>query len=108
VKRRCLYHRIPYPTPEREVEIIRRRVKGASERLAVQVADAVSRMRGSDIQKPPGIAEAIDWLAALDLLGIEALDAAAVDRTLGSVLKYDEDQEVIRAAGLEELVGRDG
>ena len=105
VKRRCLYHRIAYPTPEREVEIVRRRVKGASETLAVQVANAVARMRDSDVQKPPGIAEAIDWLAALSLLGIEQLDAAAVDRTLGSVLKYSEDQEVIRAAGLEQLVG---
>jgi MoxR-like ATPase len=105
VKRRCLYHRIAYPTPEREVEIIRRRVKGASETLAVQVANAVARMRDTDVQKPPGIAEAIDWLAALSLLGIEQLDAAAVDRTLGSVLKYSEDQEVIRAAGLEQLVG---
>ena len=104
VKRRCLYHWIAYPTPQREVEIVRRRVKGASETLAVQVANAVSRMRSSDVQKPPGVAEAIDWLAALSLLGIERLDAAAVDRTLGSVLKYSEDQEVIRAAGLEQLV----
>jgi MoxR-like ATPase len=104
VKRRCLYHWIPYPTPDREVEIVRRRVKGASETLAVQVANAVSRLRDSDVQKPPGIAEAIDWLAALDLLGIERLDARAVDATLGSVLKYSEDQEVIRAAGLEQLV----
>ena len=104
VKRRCLYHRIAYPTPQREVEIVRRRVKGSSETLAVQVANAVSRMRSSDVQKPPGIAEAIDWLAALNLLGIERLDAAAVDLTLGSVLKYDEDQEVIRAAGLDQLV----
>jgi MoxR-like ATPase len=105
VKRRCLYHWIAYPTPEREVEIVRRRVKGSSETLAVQVANAVSSMRDSDVQKPPGIAESIDWLAALSLLGIERLDAAAVDRTLGSVLKYSEDQEVIRAAGLEQLVG---
>jgi MoxR-like ATPase len=105
VKRRCLYHWIAYPTPEREVEIVRRRVKGSSETLAVQVADAVSRMRLSDVQKPPGVAESIDWLAALSLLGIEQLDAAAVDLTLGSVLKYSEDQEVIRAAGLEQLVG---
>ena len=104
VKRRCLYHWIDYPSPEREVEIVRRRVKGASETLAVQVANAISRMRDSDVQKPPGIAEAIDWLAALDLLGVERLDEAAVDRTLGSVLKYDEDQDVIRAAGLERLV----
>jgi MoxR-like ATPase len=105
VKRRCLYHWIAYPTPEREVEIVRRRVKGSSETLAVQVANAVSRMRSSDVQKPPGVAESIDWLAALSLLGIEQLDVAAVDRTLGSVLKYSEDQEVIRAAGLEQLVG---
>jgi MoxR-like ATPase len=104
VKRRCLYHWIAYPSPQREVDIIRRRVKGASETLAVQVADAVSRMRSSDVQKPPGIAEAIDWLAALEVLGVEQLDAAAVERTLGAVLKYGEDQEVIRAAGLDQLV----
>ncbi len=106
VKRRCLYHWIDYPTPEREVEIVRRRVKGASEILAVQVADAVARIRDSDVQKPPGVAEAIDWVAALELLGVEELDAAAVDRTLGSVLTYSEDQEVVRAAGLEHLVAR--
>jgi MoxR-like ATPase len=104
VKRRCLYHWIDYPTPEREVEIVRRRVKGVSETLAVQVAEAVARIRDSDVQKPPGVAEAIDWVAALDLLGVDELDAAAVDRTLGSVLKYSEDQEVVRAAGLGKLV----
>jgi MoxR-like ATPase len=103
VKRRCLYQWIDYPSPQREVEIVRRRVKGASEALAVQVATAVAKMRESDVQKPPGVAEAIDWVAALDLLGVETLDAAAIDRTLGAVLKYAEDQEVIRAAGLEAL-----
>jgi MoxR-like ATPase len=105
VKRRCLYHWIDYPNPRREVEIIRRRVPRAAQTLAVQVADAVSRMRDSDVQKPPGIAEAIDWLAALELLGVETLDAEAVDRTLGAVLKYGEDQDVVRAAGLDALVG---
>ncbi|HVF78808.1 MAG TPA: MoxR family ATPase [Solirubrobacteraceae bacterium] len=104
VKRRCLYQWIDYPTPQREVDIVRRRVKGASATLAVQVADAVSRMRESDIQKPPGIAEAIDWVAALDLLGVDHLDVETADRTLGSVLKYSEDQEVVRAAGLDQLV----
>jgi MoxR-like ATPase len=104
VKRRCLYHWIDYPTAQREVEIVRRRVRGVSEALAVQVAGAVARMRDSDVQKPPGVAEAIDWVAALDLLGVEQLDAAAIERTLGSVLKYSEDQEVVRAAGLEHLV----
>ena len=106
VKRRCLYHWIDYPSPQREVEIVRRRVKGTSEALAVQVADAIARIRESDVQKPPGVAEAIDWVAALDLLGVEELDESAVDRTLGSVLKYSEDQEVVRAAGLAQLVGR--
>jgi MoxR-like ATPase len=104
VKRRCLYQWIDYPSAEREVEIIRRRVPGAAESLAVQVATAIARMRDSDVQKPPGIAEAIDWLAALSLLGVERLDEAAVDRTLGSVLKYAEDQDVVRSAGLSELV----
>jgi MoxR-like ATPase len=104
VKRRCLYQWIDYPTPEREVEIIRRRIPAASQRLAVQVADAISRMRDSDVQKPPGVAEAIDWVAALTELGLSELDAEAIDRTLGSVLKYSEDQEVVRAAGLDELV----
>ena len=108
VKRRCLYHRIPYPSPEREVEIVRRRVKGASETLAVQVANAVARMRDSDVQKPPGIAEAIDWLSALELLGVERLDVETVDETLGTVLKYEEDQELVREAGLEDLVTRRG
>jgi MoxR-like ATPase len=108
VKRRCLYRWIDYPAPAREVEIIRRRVPQASQALAVQVADAVSRMRDSDVQKPPGIAEAIDWLAALSLLGVERLDAAAADLTLGSVLKYGEDQDVVRAGGLDALVGSGG
>jgi MoxR-like ATPase len=106
VKRRCLYHWIDYPTPEREVEIVRRRVKGAPAALAVQVADAVARIRDSDVQKPPGVAEAIDWVAALDLLGVKELDEAAVERTLGSVLKYSEDKEVVRATGLAQLVTR--
>jgi MoxR-like ATPase len=104
VKRRCLYQWIDYPTPEREVEIVRRRVPESSHQLAVQVADAVARMRGSDIQKPPGIAEAIDWVSALTVLRVEELDVGAIDRTLGSVLKYAEDQEVVRAVGLEQFV----
>jgi MoxR-like ATPase len=108
VKRRCLYQWIDYPSAEREIEIVRRRVAGASETLAVQVAEAVTLMRESDVQKPPGVAEAIDWLAALTVLGIERLDESAIDRTLGSVLKYSEDQDVIRAAGLEALVGGRG
>ncbi|HEX4108445.1 MAG TPA: MoxR family ATPase [Solirubrobacteraceae bacterium] len=105
VKRRCLYHWIDYPSAQREIDIVRRRVPTAAATLAVQVVDAVGRMRESDVQKPPGVAEAIDWLAALELLGVEALDVQAIDRTLGSVLKYSEDQEVVRGADLGTLVG---
>ncbi len=78
---------------------------GVSDGLAHAVVGARSRcMRDSDIQKPPGIAEAIDWLRALELLGVTELDETTIDRTLGSVLKYAEDQDVIRAAGLGSLV----
>ena len=71
------------------------------------MAGAVRRLRASEVQKPPGIAEAIDWVAALELLGVDRLDAAAAERTLGSVLKYREDQDQIRARGLDWLVGAD-
>ncbi|HSD82156.1 MAG TPA: MoxR family ATPase [Solirubrobacteraceae bacterium] len=109
LKRRCLYHWIDHPDPAREAEIIRRRVPAAARRLAVDVAAAVRRLRAGDVQKPPGIAEAIDWVAALDLLGVQRLDAEAAERTLGSVLKYREDQDLVRAGGLAAVVegGRD-
>ena len=107
LKRRCLYHWIDYPSPEREVEIVRRRVPGTAEELAAEAAEAVRRLRQSDVQKPPGIAETIDWVAALELLGVEHLDSAAASRTLGSVLKYRDDQEQIAERGLDWLVGSD-
>jgi len=103
LKRRCLFHWIDYPSAERSAEIIRRRVPGSSRMLTEQVARTVDRLRRLDLQKPPGVAEAIDWVAALELLGVRSLDAAAVDRTLGSALKYVEDQQLARAAGLAGL-----
>jgi MoxR-like ATPase len=105
LKRRCLYHWIDYPDAEREVEIIRRRVPDAARTLAVDVASAVRRLREDELQKPPGVAEAIDWVAALRLLGVERLDVPAAERTLGAVLKYREDSELVRGRGLERLVG---
>jgi MoxR-like ATPase len=105
LKRRCLYHWIDYPSPEREVEIVRRRVPGTARRLATDAADAVRRLREGDVQKPPGIAETIDWVAALELLGVDRLDRSAAERTLGSVLKYRDDQEQIEERGLDWLVG---
>jgi MoxR-like ATPase len=104
LKRRCLYHWIDYPSAEREAEIVRRRVPGAAPRLATEVAAAVRHLRGQDIQKPPGIAEAIDWVAALRVLGIQRLDAGSAQRTLGAVLKYREDQEHVREAGFDGLL----
>jgi MoxR-like ATPase len=107
LKRRCLYHWIDYPSPAREVEIVRRRVPGTAEELASEAAEAVRRLRSSDVQKPPGIAETIDWVAALELLGVDHLDASAAERTLGSVLKYRDDQEQVTEQGLDRLVGTD-
>ncbi|HET9120879.1 MAG TPA: MoxR family ATPase [Solirubrobacterales bacterium] len=107
LKRRCLYHWIDYPTPEREAEIVRRRVPGTAEQLANEAAEAVRRLRSSDVQKPPGIAETIDWVAALELLGVDHLDPTAAEATLGSVLKYRDDQEQVVEQGLDQLVGSD-
>jgi MoxR-like ATPase len=107
LKRRCLYHWIDYPAPEREAEIIRRRVPAASSELAAAVAGALRRLRASDVQKPPGIAEGVDWVAALELLGVERLDGAAARRTIGAVLKDRDDQELVRAGGPATL-GLDG
>ena len=105
LKRRCLYHWIDYPDLERTTAIIRRRVPTSTQSLAAQVAAAVIRLRRLDIQKPPGVAEAINWTLALDLLGVEQLDEAAVVATLGSVLKYREDLEAARSRGLAWVVG---
>lgn len=105
LKRRCLYHWIDYPDLEHATRIVRLRVPEAPPELTEQVAAAVQRLRGIDVQKPPGVAEAIDWVNAAMLLGIRALDADSVDKTLGSVLKYREDQDVARAEGLAWVAG---
>jgi MoxR-like ATPase len=103
IKRRCLYQWIDYPDLRREADILHRQV-GAPPKLTVAVATAIARMRQADVIKPPGVAEAIDWLAALELLDIKALSPEAIDLTLGSVLKYTEDQEAVRTAGLDQLI----
>ena len=100
LKRRCLYHWIDYPPLAQATAIVRARVPEASHGLADQVATAVQRLRSLDIQKPPGVAEAIDWVHASTLMGLATLDEAAVEQTLGSVLKYREDHDVARAEGL--------
>ncbi len=101
LKRRCLYHWIDYPGPVRASEIIRMHVPAARSSLADQVAAAVSRLRTLDVQKAPGIAEAIGWVAALEVLGFEVLDAEAAELTIGSVLKYRDDAELAAARSFD-------
>jgi MoxR-like ATPase len=104
LKRRCLYHWVEHPDFEREVRIVRLRVPQVAESLARQVAGAVEAMRGLQLYKPPGVAETIDWAQALAALGASSLDQALVDATLGTVLKYREDQERTRQHGIADLV----
>ncbi|MEI7944457.1 MAG: MoxR family ATPase [Actinomycetes bacterium] len=105
LKRRCVYHWIDYPNVEQATEIVRSRVPGASAHLTAQVAEAVARLRTLDVQKPPGIAEAIDWVKAAAILGLEELTSETLERTLGSVLKYREDYEVAQEKGFKWVVG---
>jgi MoxR-like ATPase len=97
LKRRCLYHWVGYPSPEREVEIVRVRAPGTSEALTRKVVAAVNRLRGLDLAKPPGVAETIDWVRTLDVLGATDLDAGSVEDTLGAVVKERDDLELVRA-----------
>ena len=104
LKRRCLYHWISHPDFERELAIVRVRAPDVPESLARQVAALVEGLRELELYKPPGVAETIDWAQALAALGTAKIDAHAVDMTLGTILKYREDQERTRAHGLEQLV----
>ena len=104
LKRRCLFHWITHPGLEREVEIVRLRVPGVPERLAAEAAAFVAGLRSRDLAKAPGVAETIDWAQALAAIGCEELDAAVVEQTLGSVLKYHEDFELVRDDTVAELL----
>ena len=96
LKRRCLYHWIDYPTFQRELEIVLTRVPDAPERLAGQIVGFVHRLREADLTKVPGVAETLDWAAALLALGATELRPELVDETLGVVLKYEEDVRHVR------------
>jgi MoxR-like ATPase len=104
LKRRCLFHWIGHPSSEREVEIVRLRVPGVPERLAAQAVGFVQRLRDLELTKPPGVAETVDWAEALAALGRRELDAETVESTLGSVLKYREDLELVRDQTLISLL----
>jgi MoxR-like ATPase len=107
LKRRCLYHWIDYPDTARVATIIRRRVPATSEILAGQVARGVARLRDLDLAKPPGVAEAISWAGALNVLGATSLDDVAAGRTAGAVLKYSEDLQAVRATGFAAMAATD-
>ena len=104
LKRRALFHWIDHPSLDREAEIVRLRVPGVPERLALQAAAFVEGLRRLDLEKPPGVAETIDWAQALAALGSRELDPEVVESTLGSVLKHHEDLQGVRDAALADLL----
>jgi MoxR-like ATPase len=104
LKRRCIYHWIDYPDLAREVAIVLEKVPGISEQLAGELARAMERLRELDLFKPPGVAETLDWAAALTVLGNEHLEPSVVEDTLGVVLKYQEDMARVRSLGPVQLL----
>ena len=104
LKRRCLYLWIDYPQFDREYEILRAKVPGVNERLAGQVCALMQQLRQEDFYKKPGIAETIDWGAALMALHRDELDAATVEETLGCIFKYNDDIEAFRSGNIVALL----
>jgi len=105
LKRRCLYHWVDYPDAQREMEIVRIRAPGASERLYAQVVHFVQRMRSLDLFKPPGIAETIDWTNALVALNAISLAPENVRDTLGVLLKHRDDIARMQGGDVHKLLG---
>jgi MoxR-like ATPase len=104
LKRRCVYHWIDYPTPTREAEIITRKVPELEDGLAGAISEAMSRLREMELFKPPGVAETLDWAESLKLLEAGSLTPSTIDSTIGVVLKYKDDIDMVRSAGVETLV----
>ncbi len=106
LKRRCLYYWIDYPDLQKEAQIVRSKAPGATERLAGQVTAFVHELRDSDLYKAPGVAETLDWTAALVSLNQEELTPEVIDETLGVMLKYREDLESVRGEQTRALLSR--
>ncbi len=106
LKRRCLYHWIPYPDFAKEYEIITTRLPGVPARLARQVTAFVQELRQADLHKLAGVSETLDWVAALVALDQDRLDEQVVNHTLGILLKDHEDIESMRGARVAALVTR--
>jgi MoxR-like ATPase len=96
LRRRCLYHWIGYPTEEREAAIVKVREPRAAEQLTRKVVSAVHRLRELDMAKPPGVAETIDWVRTLDVLGETELTQQAASDTLGAVVKERDDLDLVQ------------
>ena len=107
LRRRCLYHWIGFPDAARVAAIIRRRVPAAGQALAGEVALAVERLRALELTKSPGVSEAITWAGALTVLGAPTLSAQAAEATMSVVVKYPEDDQAVREAGLAAVIGHD-
>ena len=105
LKRRCIYHWIDYPSPEREADIIKRKVPELETGLAHAIIGAMQRLRRMELFKPPGVAETLDWAESLRLLGAGELTVPTIERTLGVVLKYKDDIDMVTEAGVDTLVG---
>jgi MoxR-like ATPase len=104
LKRRCLYHWVGYPTAERELRIVRAKVPGIGRELSEQVVRFVQALRKEDLFKAPGVAETLDWAAALGELDVVALDAATVSDTLGVLLKYQDDIARLEGSRAKQLI----
>ncbi|MGE0361962.1 MAG: AAA family ATPase [Vicinamibacterales bacterium] len=106
LKRRCLYQWIDYPSFDKELAIVARAAPRASAALAAQVTALVQELRTAELYKTPGISETLDWVAALVALDRETVDAAAIEDTLGVLLKAREDVEAMRGERLAAVVSR--
>jgi MoxR-like ATPase len=104
LKRRCLYHWVGYPNAERELKIVRAKVPGIGKALSEQIVHFVQALRGQDLFKSPGVAETLDWAAALTELDVVALDPATVSDTLGVLLKYQDDIARIEGTKAKEML----
>ena len=104
LKRRCLYHWLGYPNAERELSIVRAKVPGIAERLSREIVHFVQSLRREDLFKAPGVAETLDWAAALSELDAVALDPATVSDTLGVLLKYQDDIARLEGTKAKELL----
>ena len=106
LKRRCLYQWIDYPSVEKERAIVMRAVPQASAILAAQCTAVVQELRAAELYKTPGVSETLDWVAALVALDRDVVDLAAIEDTLGTLLKSREDVEAMRGERLSTLVSR--